>query len=213
MAKKFTILKAEQPTPLKKLISPPIPGLTTKPTVILGKLLLKALKKRYIKTGHEQEDTALVFSKQFNTPVFCDVTFSPGSYIDENGNQINFKGLNIQLALISVMNQKNIIETSLQGRNGTVKEYISDGDYQIKIEGKIYGHGANNYPQDDVQKLIQICKAPQAITITSDFLKLFDVSSIVVKNYTIDQLEGIRNYQEFVLQCLSDKELILLKNA
>lgn len=213
MAKKFNILKAENPSSIKKLITPPIPGLTAKPSIIIGKEVLKVLHKKFIKTGHEQEDTATVFSKQFNTPVFSDVTFSGGNYIDENGNQITFNGLTIQLCLISVMNQKNIIETSLQGRNGTVKEYISDGDYQVKIEGKIYGAGANSYPQDDVQKLIQICKAPQAITVTSAFLKMFDISSIVVRNYTIDQLEGIRNYQEFTLQCLSDRELILLKNA
>lgn len=213
MAKKFNILKSENPSSVKKLLIPPLPGLTTKPSIIIGKEVLGVLHKTFIKTGNEQEDTATVFSKQFNTPVFSDITFSGGSYIDENNNQITFDGLTIQLALISVINQKNIIETTLQGRSGTVKEYISDGDYQVKIVGKIYGPGANSYPQDDVQRLIKICEAPQAITVTSAFLKMFNVSSVVIRSRTIDQQEAIRNYQEFELYCLSDRELILLKNA
>lgn len=210
--KKFTIAKTGAGVKLKDF-KPPVPGLTTKPSVIIGKAVVQALQKTFIVTGTEEEDQTAIASRQFNTPVYSDITFEGSSYTDENNNTITFQTVNIQLVLLTVMNQKNIIRTSLQGRNGDVLEYISDGNYQIKVEGKIFGNGANNYPQEAVQALIAICKAPQSITVTSDFLKMFDISSIAVLSYNIDQVEATRNYQEFTINCLSDKELILLKNA
>lgn len=212
MAKKFDLGKAQEPTSLKSF-QPPAPKFQTKPSVIIGKAVVQGLQKTFIKTGTETEDKAVSFSKILNTPIFSDITFSGSQYVDENGNTVTFESLTVQLCLLTVVNMKNIVETTLQGRDGTVKEYISSGDWQVKIDGKIYGDGANNYPQDDVQKLIKICMAPQSITVTSDFLKMFDISSLVIRQQTIPQLEGIRNYQEFSLNCLSDKELILLKNA
>lgn len=210
--KKFTITKAGAGVKLKDF-KPPIPGLTTKPSVIIGKAVVQGLQKTFIITGTEEEDKTAISSRIFNTPVYSDITFEGSSYIDENNNTVTFQTVNIQLVLLTVMNQKNIVRTTLQGRNGDVLEYISDGNYQIKIEGKIFGNGANNYPQEAVQALIAICKAPQSVTVTSEHLKMFDISSLAVISYNIDQIEATRNYQEFNLNCLSDKELILLKNA
>jgi homoserine acetyltransferase len=212
MEKKFTPVKAEQVTQ-KKDFTIPKPGITTKPTVVIGKVGTQVLKKIFINTGVEEEDQEIGRSQIFNQPIYADITFNAGSYVDEGGLTINYQSLYIEDALITVRNAKNIIRTTLQGRDGTVKEYISDGDYMITIEGRIYGKGMNNYPQEEVQNLIRICKAPQAINITSTFLKMFDVEDLVIEDRTIQQLEGIRNYQSFTLQCSSDKPLILLKNA
>lgn len=212
MEKKFTINNPEQINS-KSFTPPPVPNIAAKPTVIIGKQALAAEKKIFLKVTPEQEDQPIGNSAIFNRPIYSDITFFSGSYVDQNGRTIEYGPLNIQDVLITVMNQKNIIETTLQGRNGTVKEYISDGDFQIKIEGRIYGGGMNNYPQEAVQKLIGICEAPQALNVVSSFLKMFDVDNIVVKSYNIDQLEGIRNYQPFTLNCVSDYPLILLKNA
>jgi len=212
MAKKFSILRTEQIKPKGKF-TPPVPIFQTKPTVIIGEVAARAFKKAFISVGEEVEDQEVGRSRLLNTPIYSDITFNSGSYVDQNGLTQTYQSLNIELVLLSVMNTKNIIETTLQGRNGTVKEYISDGDYQIKIEGKLFGRGANNYPQEDVQKLLSICLAPQAINVTSTFLKMFNVEDIVIKSYTIDQQEGMRNCQPFTLNCVSDYPLILLKNA
>lgn len=211
MAKKFNIAKSPGGVRPSNFI-PPIPPFQTKPTVIIGSVVSKALKKLFINTGVEEEDITFKFSA-INTPVFSDIFFEGNSYVDENDNTVTFLGLSIDLVLMTVTNQKNIVETVLQGRNGSVKEYISDGDCQIVIEGKIFGAGPNNYPQDEVQTLIEICKAPQAITVTSEYLKMFDVSSLVIRSLTLPQEEATRNYQAFTLNCLSDRDLILLKNA
>lgn len=210
--KKFTPIKTTA-TPQRKDFNIPKPGFQTKPTVIIGQVGLQVAHKVFINTGTEVQDQEIGRSRIFNQPIYSDITFNAGSYTDQNSLTQEYQSLNVQDALITVMNTKNIIETTLQGRNGTVKEYISDGDYVIRIEGKVYGSGMNNYPQDDVQKLHSVCLAPQSISVTSSFLKLFNIEDIVIKSYEIPQLEGIRNYQTFVLNCVSDYPLILLKNA
>ncbi len=224
--RKFIVTNTEQAkTP--KDFNIPLPGFQSKPTVIIGQQALRAYKRIFIsmpKPGKREEKEYLIEdsevsdlpvkdSKIFNQPVYSDITFHSNSYVDQNNNTVTFQELQIDLVVLSVMNTKNIIETTLQGRNGTVKEYISDGDYQIKIDGMLYGKGMNNYPQDEVQKLINICLAPQSINVTSSFLKLFNVEDIVIKSYNIDQQVGMRNCQPFTLNCVSDFPLILLKNA
>ncbi len=224
--RKFTPISTEQPKQLKNF-QIPLPGTQTKPTVIIGQQAYKAYKKifvslpkegqredkQYLITGEEIQDQEIGRSKLFNQPIYSDVTFQAASYVDQNNNTINFASLQIDLVLMTVRNSKNIIKTTLQGRDGTVKEYISNGDYDIKIEGMIYGNGINNYPQQDVQRLINICLAPQSIRVTSAFLKTFNVEDIVIESYQIDQQEGMRNCQPFTLHCVSDSPLILLKNA
>jgi hypothetical protein len=212
MEKKFTIQGSEQPTK-KKDFNLPLPGVQAKPSVIIGQSALQVARKVFINTGTETEDQDIGKSRIFNQPIYSDITFNSGSYTDQNNLTQEFEELNIELVLVTVMNTKNIIETTLQGRNGTVKEYISDGDYQIKITGILYGSGMNNYPQEDVQKLHNICLAPQSINVTSSFLKMFNIEDIVIKSYSIEQQEGVRNSQPFTLNCVSDVPLILLKNA
>jgi hypothetical protein len=201
MADKFNtnILRTEQP---KKNFTIPTPGFQTKPTVIIGNAALQVARKVFINTTIEAEDQEIGRSRIFNQPIYSDITFAAGSYTDQNNLTQNYALLNVEDVLITVMNTKNIIKTTLQGRNGTVKEYISDGDFTIKIEGRIYG-----------QELLDICLVPQSINVTSSFLKLFNVEDIVIESYNVDQVEGVRNYQPFTLNCVSDTPLILLKNA
>jgi hypothetical protein len=212
MADKFNtnILRTEQP---KKNFTIPTPGFQTKPTVIIGNAALQVARKVFINTTIEAEDQEIGRSRIFNQPIYSDITFAAGSYTDQNNLTQNYALLNVEDVLITVMNTKNIIKTTLQGRNGTVKEYISDGDFTIKIEGRIYGQGMTNYPENEVQKLLDICLVPQSINVTSSFLKLFNVEDIVIESYNVDQVEGVRNYQPFTLNCVSDTPLILLKNA
>src|ERR1035437_375891 len=45
----------------------------------------------------------------------------------------------LPIALIEVTNTRNVVTTAVAGLDGTIKEYISDGDYIINIKAKIVG--------------------------------------------------------------------------
>ena len=97
--------------------------------------------------------------------------------------------------LISLNMEKNIVTTALQGRNGTIKEYISDGDYNITIDA-----GISNYTIDQEGEH----NIDYPIEVQSDFLEIFGIKSAVVKSFDLQQ-ETHSNRQSINIQMLSDE--------
>jgi hypothetical protein len=114
----------------------------------------------------------------------------------------------LETAIGSISQDRTIITTAIQGRNGTVKEYISDGDFKITITGKIVD-SENRLPNDQLSDIANIFKAQNEIVIVSDFLFNFDIKNVVVKSYSIDQVEGADNLYTFSLELLSDDAIEL----
>jgi len=167
-----------------------------------------------------------VAQSYLGTPVYANIVFGnlvninnvdgavKNEYIDLQGNVIPFEPLRIDTVLMDVRMQKNIIKTPIQGRNGTIKEYISDGDYIITISGSIStterGTKASyGIPEDDVESLINICNIPYPVPVDSSFLNLFGIDKVVIDDYSFPQEEGFRNRQKFQIQMSSHKEIDL----
>ena len=121
--------------------------------------------------------------------------------------------LRIDMVLMNVSMSKNIIKTSIQGMNGTVKEYVNSGDYIINIKGALF-EKSNEYPEDAVMNLIELCERPESIRVESHFLQLFGINDIVIENYKFEAKEGQGNAQFFEINAVSDieQELILSEN-
>ena len=153
----------------------------------------------------------------FGTPVFANLQFPIQTVQDLDGNSLQLPNVALDGVLMTVTQTKNIITTPIQGRNGTVKEYISDGDYNISVQGVVSGRSFNGfkiddgnvYPETDVNSIIQIVKAPAQIRITSDFLDLFGISEVVVTDYDFPQTRGLRDNQAFTISLLSDQPIEL----
>lgn len=181
-----------------------------------------------------QEDADAI--SYLGTPILDPFTFNGGNFEERNesgeistvsfpdDNGVKGVGLVIPNMIIEVNQTKNIITTPIQGREGTVKEFISRGDYLITLSGIITGKMdqetglirdiGNVYPQDDVTKLITICEVPDSLSVTSTFLSMFLKSEdpnidqpdprVVITNYNIPQQIGVRNFQTFTINMLSD---------
>lgn len=119
--------------------------------------------------------------------------------------------------IITLSQERNIITTPLQGRDGTIKEYISDGDYSITLDAAILPTNAvlqddestfaiaeNHYPDEEIKKLHRLLLEKKALEVQSDFLTLFDINSAVVKSYSLQQ-ETHSNRQSLQIQMLSDR--------
>lgn len=133
------------------------------------------------------------------TPVFSDL-------ILENG-----KGGVVYLgeALVSVSQVKNVIATPVVGRNGTIKEYVSDGDFAIKIQGVLVSSDSH-YPKEAFADLLNVLKKPDAIAVTSWFLQQFGIFNLVITDYACPQAEGFENMQPFEISALSDTPIELV---
>lgn len=138
------------------------------------------------------------------TPVFTDL------WLKENDSDA---GLRIDTVLMDISQQRNIVTTAIQGRNGTVKEYISDGDYQITVRGILVEAGPYDYPAEQVRELLRLCRVQAAVQAVSPFLQLFQIYDVVITDYRLPQLEGYQNLQPFELTCISDTPIELIEDA
>lgn len=152
-------------------------------------------------------DTPL-YRGPLGTPVWADVTFKGGSYTDNNGKTVTFGDVKLVTVLLTVHQSKKIITTEIQGRNGTVKEYIGDGDYEVQINGMLTGQNGQ-YPTDDVLALKAVFNAPIAIEIVAKYLQNLDVFNVVVMDYDFPQEAGKYSTQSFSARCLSDTPIEL----
>lgn len=141
----------------------------------------------------------------FGQPIFDVIEFPAHSYTrPENGEVIKNSGVFLETALIDLNLPKNIVKTQIQGRNGTVKEYIGMDDWQITINGAVISKHANVPPTKEIEDIWKLTQAPIALNIYSNFLNHFGIYSVVIENFASNQIEGTRNAIGFTLTCTSD---------
>lgn len=142
------------------------------------------------------------YTSVFGTPVFCDAEL-----------KLRNKSIFLTTVLMTVSQQRNIVTTAIQGRNGTIKEYINEGDYSIDFKGAIVSRNSNEYPELEVRDFLELLQAQEALDVVSDFLRLFDINKLVISNYEFPQQEGYQNMQLFSVSALSDTDELLIENA
>ena len=152
----------------------------------------------------ELPDEAQFVSKQLGTVVYSAIIFNSGISLNNDGSVKDSWGdMRIDDCLIRVSQSKKIVVTEIQGRDGTVKEYIGLDDFQVQINGRLNGaYGVN--PKDMTKHLKTILSAGQPIAITSWYLQNLDIVNIVVKDFDFPQAEGEYSTQYFSINAISD---------
>lgn len=148
-------------------------------------------------------------SSLFSLPVVSHFESAAGSYTKTEGGSVSYDSLIIDTVIFDVGQSKNIIQTDLIGRNGTFKEYIADSDYTVNIKGVLVSD-QNVFPEDDLEEFVKVMTVPQALDVkNTEFLGYFGITSIVVKDFKVNQVEGFRNMVAFSITALSDEALEL----
>lgn len=147
------------------------------------------------------------YLSRFGTPVRNYLKVNPGTYdvIDSNGTvtKRSYQGTFIDSAIVSVNQPKNIVMTNINGKNGTRKEFFSNGDYEIKIEGEICSDHPDIYPMTEVAILRDIINSPEPITVICPHLLIFGISTLVITGADFPQNEGYYNTQKFSISAVS----------
>lgn len=131
--------------------------------------------------------------------VYCELTFE------------NEKGVQLVMtdAVVSISRARNIVCTQMVGKDGTVKEYINEGDYELSIIVGIVavenGFIVDKYPEDGIRQVKAFLDRKTALGVHSEFLDLFDINSIVVKSFQVTQ-DTASNYQVINISAVSDDE-------
>lgn len=112
----------------------------------------------------------------------------------------------LDVVLSDVSRTKNIVKTSVNGSSSTVKEYISSGDFSIKVRGVLYSNVVGDYPKAQVASLESIFARNEAIPVTSEYLRQYGIFFIVIEDYSWPQRNGFQHMQLFEFTAVSDTE-------
>jgi hypothetical protein len=133
------------------------------------------------------------------------IRFEGGSYeTNIAGQVVTFPPIELKTALISVAQAKKIIRTEIQGRDGTVKEYIGMDDYSVNVSGVLTGT-ATIRPVDDVLNLKKMLDAPIAIDVVCKHLQDLGIHQLIVESYELPQDAGGEMYQSFNINFISEQ--------
>lgn len=136
-------------------------------------------------------------------PVFCSCRF-----IDPTNTS---NRIDLLTVIIEVTQQKNIDTVAVNGLEGTIKTYFNDGDYDVRIRGMLTSNSQDDYPIEDVKKLIALLKIRKSLTVVCEYLGLFGIENLAITNYAFPQLEGTQNTQLFDIAALSDADVVILE--
>ena len=94
-------------------------------------------------------------SALLGTPIFdsIELSYKNSNYLGSNSNLL---GSSLDLAILfeivkfDVSQTRNIVTTAVNGLNGTIKEFIADGDYVITCKATIAIPGIDYYDYDTI---------------------------------------------------------------
>lgn len=168
--------------------------------------IMDAQNSPYVVDPATAQDVPLQkFTSKLGTVVYSNIIFNAGVILDVNGIVVDsWDDFRIDDVLLTVSQSKKIITTEIQGRDGTVKEYIGLDDFQVQITGRLNGN-YNVNPKELTRQLKKILSAGQPLEITSWYLQNLDITDVVVKDFNFGQTEGEYSTQYFTVNALSDK--------
>ena len=117
--------------------------------------------------------------------------------------------MKMEEAICSISRAKHIVKTQLTGLDGTIKEYINNGDYDINISVGLVaiedGVITDQYPADGIRAIKELLDHNEPLFVNSEFLQLFDITKIVITDYAIQQMTH-SNRQVISIKALSDED-------
>ncbi|MGB1217370.1 MAG: DUF6046 domain-containing protein, partial [Saprospiraceae bacterium] len=154
-------------------------------------------------SGYSEEKASYM-----NSPIVAPMKFIGGRYKENRSDTafIAYEDFDMPpVTLVEFSRRKNIIQTRVAGRDGTVKEYIGMDDYQVTFRGMMVNREENLPPELQIRQFAALTEVPDKIDIEGDFFEYLGIFSLVVESWTLPQLEGHPAVQPFTLTCIQDK--------
>jgi hypothetical protein len=167
--------------------------------------------RRFLPDIQAEESDVPLSTSYLGTPIYSSLDFKALSGRDLDNlspdqEKIVEEGIELTEILLTVTQSKNIVRTALNGRNGTVKEYIANGDYFINVEGLIVSEQPLKKPTEAVKALQTFLELKQSLDIGSEFLSSLGITQVVVDDYRIAEVQGSVNQYSLRITLSSDTE-------
>lgn len=124
--------------------------------------------------------------------------------------EVILDGLKLDNVTMTASKTNNIVKTAINGRFGTVKEYVSEGDVAIGMTVTLLSED-NEYPWSMVDELKEVLNQMRTLEVVSRWLNdVWDVTRVVVENYSMTG-HTERNYEVVEVNLASDKEYLIVE--
>jgi hypothetical protein len=139
--------------------------------------------------------------QQLIITVFTDnVLYTESKNVEIVGQYANFKYNDV---LISVSQSKKIVVTNIAGNDGSIKEFIGLGDFEINITGRLTGNYGQS-PRTDFINLTNLLKSNRNLAVACPYLTDLGISEIIVTSFDLPQNVGEFSTQYFTINAISD---------
>lgn len=138
-------------------------------------------------------------SSQFGLPIFMPLLFE--AYEPEG------EELLLESAVVEPSSSKKIVMTDLQGRDGSVKEFINNGDYSVTVSG-IMCNRRIGYPIEQVEVFKNFMHQKQSLSVVHELLNLLGIHQVVITDWKLPKTPFI-NCQPYEFTCIQDTPIEL----
>lgn len=129
-----------------------------------------------------------------------------GVYDDFFGNEQTFDSIPLATAILRVRVPRTIVKNNLIGAPGTIKQMITIGDFEVRVEAFIYDNEGGS-PVDQILPLMTALQSTDPLKIQSGYLSAIGLdgySWVVEGEPRIDQIRGTFNMVSVVFNLISD---------
>lgn len=114
--------------------------------------------------------------------------------------------------LISIDGKNIIVKRNVAKRKrgfGSIKEYWTQDDWAISIQGLITKPNSEIYPAADMQQLVKYCTAKEPLDVLCPAFEILGITKLVIESYSLPFTKGPEN-QSYSINAMSDNEWDLL---
>lgn len=118
----------------------------------------------------------------------------------DNSIKNDFKFIDV-MADVAMSTQKNVVLTTVQGRDTTRKEYISEGDLKFTINGTLVDE-SGGYPLQQRTNLSALLSYRGILEVGHRCFRAHNITHILVTAYSFPMQKNFTNTQDYVIECV-----------
>ena len=143
-----------------------------------------------VKVNGKHDSITPVGVSQLGTPIFDNVVFPPGKYFDLSNIEHEYEEVKLDAVTMVVTRPKQIVKSSIAGRNGEISEHVGFGNYSISLNAilapKALGLGEDTELLGRIKKLDDV---PERVAIQSKFLNnIFGITYVIIEELEIAKI-------------------------
>ncbi len=140
------------------------------------------------------------------TVIFDNVQFPAGAYLDYDGVLQKYEGVTLDAVQLVVDRAKTIVRTQVEGVEGSIKEYVTNGDYSINLTAILAPDLLGLIPPEVLLgKIVELEKVPEAVGILSKYLLTqYEIQEVVIERVRVEPYES--NSYRVTIDMLSDMQ-------